>query len=219
MTYPVVEKFISINGESDKAGELATFIRFKGCNLNCSYCDTKWANEPSVKAEYMTLDEIVEYCERNHMYNITLTGGEPLLVKDIDKLIDALTTRGHRVEIETNGSVSIERLSKNTKAIFTLDYKCPSSGMEKYMLLDNYMYLKKDDAVKFVVGTQEDLLKAYEIIRRYDLSNKCHVFLSPVYGEIEPKDIVQFMIDNNMNNIKLQLQLHKFIWNPDKRGV
>ena len=100
-----------------------------------------------------------------------------------------------------------------------MDYKLPSSGMEKHMCLENFEILEKKDTVKFVSGSIEDLKKALEIIRRYDLSRRCHVYISPVFGSIEPAKIVDFMVENKLNDVNLQLQLHKFIWDPNMRGV
>ena len=100
-----------------------------------------------------------------------------------------------------------------------MDYKLPSSGMEKHMCLENFEILKKKDTVKFVSGSIEDLKKALEIIRKYDLSRRCHVYISPVFGSIEPAKIVDFMVENKLNDVNLQLQLHKFIWDPNMRGV
>ena len=108
----VVEKFISINGEGRRAGELAVFIRFKGCNLNCSYCDTKWANEPACDYEELSPDKICEYVSETGIKNVTLTGGEPLLQKDIRSLVEKLLNKSDiRVEIETNGAVDIAPLA------------------------------------------------------------------------------------------------------------
>lgn len=220
-TYRVVERFISINGEAARAGELAVFIRFAGCNLDCGYCDTKWANEAGVPYEELTEDEIIDYVRRTKVKNVTLTGGEPLIQKDIDKLLLAFELEDDvRVEIETNGSVNIaEFKALGGNVSYTLDYKCPSSGMENDMCLANYNYIDKNDSVKFVVGSQEDLEKCFEIVREYALDEKTRVFISPVYGSIDPADIVDFMIENDMNDVKLQLQLHKFIWDPEERGV
>ena len=218
--FKVVESFVSINGESTRAGELAVFIRFKGCNLNCSYCDTKWANESNAEYKNMTVNEICELVRNTGVKNVTLTGGEPLLQKNIEELIEKLILQGNRVEIETNGSISIEKYSllKN-RPVFTIDYKLPSSNMEKYVFLKNFDFLSRNDTVKFVSGSIEDLEKAVEVIERYSLSERCHVYISPVFGKINPADIVDFMINRNLNGVRLQLQLHKFIWEPDRRGV
>ena len=220
MSFAVAEKFVSINGESVRAGEPAVFIRFRGCNLACSYCDTKWANEPACPAELMSAEEIAAYVEGTGIKNVTLTGGEPLLQKDISSLIELLVSGGHRVEIETNGSVSVAELSRMAcRPVFTLDYKLPSSGMESAMLTENYNYLRGEDAVKFVSGSLADLERAAEIIEKYSLTEKCRVYISPVFGAIDPAEIVEFMLERRLNGVRLQLQLHKFIWEPEKRGV
>ena len=152
---------------------------------------------------------------------VPMTGGEPLLREGMAELITAiLSDPQRRVEIETNGSVDIaEFKALGGNVSYTLDYKCPSSGMENDMCLANYNYIDKNDSVKFVVGSQEDLEKCFEIVREYALDEKTRVFISPVYGSIDPADIVDFMIENDMNDVKLQLQLHKFIWDPEERGV
>lgn len=218
--FAVVEKFVSINGEGSRAGELAVFVRFRKCNLNCSYCDTKWANSDNSEAKFMTVESIAEYVRSTGVKNVTLTGGEPLLQENIYDLIGLLMKQGNSVEIETNGSISIAELSKQEyRPIFTLDYKLPDSNMESAMLTDNYSYLEKNDVVKFVAGSKSDLEKAVRIINEFNLTEKCHVYISPVFDKINPSDIVDFMAENRLNDVRLQLQLHKFIWNPDKRGV
>ena len=217
---PVVEKFISINGEGAHAGELAAFIRFRGCNLSCSYCDTCWANTENAPAEYETIEELAAWVAESKVHNATLTGGEPLLQKECGALSELLIKNGCRVEIETNGSISLERLaSAEYRPIFTMDYKLPSSGMEEFMCIDNFRLLGCHDTVKFVSGSIADLEKAAELIDTYKLTERCHVFISPVFGEIEPADIVDFMEQHKMNGVRLQLQLHKFIWEPTRRGV
>lgn len=219
--YNVVEKFVSINGEGRLAGQLAVFIRFRGCNLNCVYCDTKWANTSDAPAEEMSKEDIYNYIKSTGVRNVTLTGGEPLLQKDIFQLLEYLAKDENiRVEIETNGSVNIQAVKeiKNCPSV-TLDYKTPYSGMEKYMLTENYKYLDNDDTVKFVCGSKEDLEKTKCIIDEYKLKNKCHIYISPVFGAIELPKIVEFMIENNMTDVNMQLQMHKYIWSPDKKGV
>lgn len=220
MLYPVAEKFVSINGEGRKAGELAVFVRFRKCNLRCTYCDTQWANSGDCPAEMLSAEEIVSYINSTGVSDVTLTGGEPLLQSEIYGLIEKLMATGHNVEIETNGSISIEELSRcRYRPDFTLDYKLPSSGMEKFMLTENYKYLSGNDVVKFVAGSREDLEKALEIIEKFSLSDKCRVYFSAVFGKITPAEIVEFMKEKNLNKIRLQLQMHKFIWNSDLKGV
>ncbi|MDE6833085.1 MAG: putative 7-carboxy-7-deazaguanine synthase QueE [Ruminococcus sp.] len=216
----VAEKFVSINGEGKRAGELAVFIRFRGCNLKCTYCDTMWANSGDCHADMMSTEDIVSYVNETGVDNVTLTGGEPLLQKNIDILVESLMKNGHNVEIETNGSVSIEKFSgKAYRPDFTIDYKLPSSDMESFMNTGNYEYLTENDVIKFVAGSIPDLEKTTEIIEKFSLTEKCHVYISPVFDRINPADIVEYMKIKNSNKVRLQLQLHKFIWNPDKRGV
>lgn len=218
--FPVAERFISINGEAARAGEPAVFVRFRGCNLACPYCDTKWANRPDCPVTMMSAEEIASYADESGIVDVTLTGGEPLLQKDIRVLIERLGSSGHRIEIETNGSVSVEELSRmDPRPVFTLDYKLPSSGMESAMLTENYRFLMPEDSVKFVSGSEKDLERAADIIEEYKLNKRCGVFISPVFGAIDPEEIVDFLIRRRLNGVRLQLQLHKFIWDPEKRGV
>lgn len=215
----VAEKFVSINGEGQRAGELAVFIRFTGCNLSCSYCDTQWVNKPDCHYEEMTPSEIYEYVLSKGVRNVTLTGGEPLLHNNMAELVKLFSKdKNLFVEIETNGSVDIAPFkSISNPPSITLDYKTESSGMEDKMLMSNYKYLDERDTVKFVSGSIEDLKKAKYIMEKYVAGAK--VYLSPIFGRIEPADMVRFMIENNMNNVRLQLQLHKYIWEPDRKGV
>ena len=220
----VVEKFISINGEGKRAGELAVFIRFKGCNLRCSYCDTLWALESDCPFQEETPEEITQYILNTKVKNVTLTGGEPLIQPDIKKLIQLIldSDSNIRLEIETNGAVLIKDfgVEDSSRLSFTMDYKLPSSGFEKSMKLDNFQYLTKNDSVKFVSGSLEDLNKAKHIIVKYDLIKRgISIFISPVFGKIELTSIVDFMKENNMNDVRMQIQLHKVIWHPDTRGV
>ncbi len=217
--FNVAEKFVSINGEGQKAGQLAVFIRFAGCNLRCSYCDTKWANDFDLKGENLTAEQILEYVLDTGVHNVTLTGGEPLLRPEIEELISMLVKAGLWVEIETNGSVPLKPLEKDSRPHFTMDYKTPSSNMESEMLVSNFDLLEPDDVVKFVCGSSEDLNCTYDIIKKYNLTEKCKVYLSCVFGNLQPSAVVDFMKEKNLNGVNFQLQMHKFIWNPDKRGV
>lgn len=220
--YRVAEIFTSINGEGTRAGELAVFVRLCGCNLKCSYCDTMWANSENAPFVKMTANEIKKAILQTGVKNVTLTGGEPLASPHIKELIICLSEEDSlSLEIETNGSVNIEELSKiNNRPIFTLDYKLPSSGMEDKMILDeNIAFIEKKDCIKFVAGSDNDLERAFEIIEKYDLTKRCHVYFSPVFGKIDPAAMVEFMKQKKLNNARLQLQLHKFIWNPNERGV
>ena len=220
MSFKVVEIFESINGEGMRAGELAVFVRMKGCNLSCNYCDTMWANEADCEFEEMTADRIVERVKKSGIKNVTLTGGEPLLQKDADKLLKLFSDeKDIRVEIETNGSVKLSPFLKYENTSFTMDYKLPESDMEKYMDLENFKILRKKDTLKFVASSVNDLKKAKDIIEKYDLIDRVNIIFSPVFGKIELTDIVDFLKDNKLNDVRMQLQMHKFIWAPDERGV
>jgi 7-carboxy-7-deazaguanine synthase len=221
MEFKVVEKFISINGEGPLSGQLAVFVRFAGCNLRCNYCDTLCANEKDVPYEMLNVEEIYEYIKSTNIKNVTLTGGEPLVQQGIMELLELLSRdKDLYVEIETNGSIDINKFStiKNPPS-FTVDYKLPSSSMEHNMNMDNFKYLTKNDTVKFVSGSIEDLEKAKNIIDEYELVEKTRVYISPVFGQISMEKIVEFMQYNKMNEVNLQVQLHKIIWEPNKRGV
>lgn len=219
--FKVVEIFESINGEGRRVGQLAIFIRLQKCNLNCSYCDTRWANGDDAPYTLMSEDEIYDRILKSGIKNITLTGGEPLLHKDVEILLEKIGENPNlSLEIETNGSIELEKFSKlKNPPLFTMDYKLPSSKMENKMCLDNFKYLTSKDTVKFVVGTIEDLKKAKEIIERYSLIGKCAVYFSPVFNSIDPIEIVKFMKENRLNGVNLQLQIHKFIWDPKSKGV
>ena len=220
MSFKVVEIFESINGEGMRAGELAVFVRMKGCNLSCNYCDTMWANEADCEFEEMTADRIVERVKKSGIKNVTLTGGEPLLQKDADKLLKLFSDeKDIRVEIVTNGSVNLSPFLKYENTSFTMDYKLPESDMEKYMDLENFKILRKKDTLKFVASSVNDLKKAKDIIEKYDLIDRVNIIFSPVFGKIELTDIVDFLKDNKLNDVRMQLQMHKFIWAPDERGV
>lgn len=214
----VVEKFVSINGEGLRSGELAVFIRFANCNLRCSYCDTKYSFINPIYTEE-SIDELVKYVKSTGVKNVTLTGGEPLIQNEIKELMIELSNIGNRIEIETNGSINIATYLNIPNVTFTLDYKLKGSGMEMYMDLTNYDLLRKNDVIKFVVSDYDDLEKTKEIIKKYDLINKANCLISPVWGRIEFEEIVNFLKDNKLNDVKMQLQIHKIIWDKDKRGV
>ncbi len=219
-TYQVVEIFQSINGEGQRAGERAAFVRMKGCNLACSYCDTSWANEPGASCENMGIEEILDALSGFQVKNVTVTGGEPLLQKEIGNLLEALASEGYRVEIETNGSVLLEPFRNISPEIaFTVDYKLPGSGMEEWMLRENFHGLAAKDTVKFVVSDRTDLERAYELCEGEMADCRGAVYLSSVFGRIRPEEIVAFMAERRWNRARLQIQLHKVIWDPEARGV
>lgn len=228
-TYKIAEIFESINGEGRKAGELAVFVRFQGCNLCCSYCDTMWANKEDAPCQEMTASELLERIGSFGAGNVTLTGGEPLIQEGIGRLIEALPERGYQVEIETNGSVPIESFRPDFQGAFdgcpvsfTMDYKLMGSGMEQRMCINNFQKLTREDTVKFVAAGQADLERAYAVAEEYlhgRGKESPAIYISPVFGAIEPENIVEFMKEKRWIQARLQLQLHKFIWAADARGV
>jgi 7-carboxy-7-deazaguanine synthase len=221
--FNIVEKFISVDGEGPSSGELATFIRFQGCNLRCTWCDTTYSWHKSSICEILSADEIYNYIKENNVINVTLTGGEPLIQKNIDELLKLLNDDENlKVHIETNGAVDIEPFKKiyNSKNIcYIVDYKLPSSQMTNKMSNNNLKVIGKSDVYKFVIGSIEDLEHAYDIIIRNDLTSKCVVYFSPVSGKIDLKEIVEFMKNKRLNKARLQTQLHKIIWDKNARGV
>lgn len=221
INYKVVEIFESINGEGKKAGQLALFIRFQKCNLNCSYCDTKWANSDDSPYTLMNLEELYKKVVESGIKNVTITGGEPLFQENIEIFLKKLAENPEiNIEIETNGSINLKRFGEIKNApSFTMDYKLPKSNMEKFMDLENFKYLKEKDTVKFVVSNIDDLERAREIIEKYSLVEKCAVYISPVFGKIELSSMVDFMKKYKMNGVNMQLQIHKIIWDPETKGV
>lgn len=221
--FNIIEKFLSIDGEGPTSGELATFIRFQGCNLRCSWCDTTYSWNKENTSEVLTAEEIYKYIKENKVTNVTLTGGEPLIQKNIHELLELLNSDDNlKVHIETNGAVNIgpfkNKFIKNNIS-YIVDFKLPSSNMMDRMDFNNLSIVESNDVYKFVIGSKEDLEIAYEIICKYNLTSKCFVYLSPVSGNIEMQEIVEFMKDKNLNKVRLQVQLHKIIWDKNARGV
>lgn len=213
----IAEKFTSINGEGRWAGELAVFIRFPGCNLRCSYCDTMWVNEGDCDTFYTTYQEICDYVQESGAKHVTVTGGEPLLNDCVLELFKCLHGIGVQVEVETNGSVDLVPFIKETPYVsFTMDYKMPTSGMESKMKKSNLFALRPIDTLKMVCG-KSDLNTIPTVIE-----GVCHetvIFMSPVFGSIEPKEMVDYVMEQKLSRVKIQLQIHKFIWPPEARGV
>ena len=210
------EIFTSIEGEGIRMGYPVTFIRLYGCNLNCSYCDTRYSCEGQAGTE-MNVSEVIEKVKEAGVERITLTGGEPLIHKNAEELVDGLVNEGFEVNIETNGSVDIYPYIKKENVIITMDYKSISSGENSKMNPANLRYLRNQDVLKFVVGNKEDLNDMKRIIEIY--SPSCNIFVSPIFTKIELSDIVDYIKDNKLNDCRIQVQLHKIIWEPSKRGV
>lgn len=224
--FRLAEHFVSINGEGRRAGELSLFLRFTGCNLRCDWCDTMWANDKDAPHTPVTAAELADIAksaiETYGVRNVTLTGGEPLLQEDFVTLCSELASLGLSVEIETNGSVPLKSFLRECglclcRPSITMDYKLPSSGMEQKMCTENFGQMISSDTLKFVCGSREDLVRAAEILEEYQ--PECAVYFSPVFGRIEPAEMVEFMKERKLGKVRLQLQLHKFIWDPMERGV
>lgn len=226
----VVEIFKSIEGEGLRTGAPVTFIRLHGCNLRCEYCDTKYSYGDSPYKE-MTIDEIINTVKRLGLIRVTLTGGEPLMNKEALLLVTTLVQEGFHVNVETNGSISLYdyyvyrnslkyRLASGS-LMFTVDYKSISSGMNKHNNLNNFNYIsmQENDVYKFVVGSSEDLEDMKKVVEFFHLPEKAVIYVSPVFGQIEAKDIVKYVLENNLEDVVIQVQLHKIIWDPDQRGV
>jgi len=216
MTYKIVEIFTSIEGEGKRAGQPAVFVRLHGCNLSCTYCDTSYAMEAYY--ETMHLDEIMDKLTSSHIKRVTLTGGEPLTALGVDVLIEKMLAEGYEVNIETNGSVDISSYLPYENLFFTIDYKLPSSDMCEKMHLVNFSQLRPWDVLKFVVGSQEDATHMLEFVRK--LTSQPQIYIGAVFGSYHPQDLVTFILDKpELKDAKVQLQLHKYIWNPSERGV
>lgn len=233
-TLSVAERFASINGEGLHAGQLSAFIRFAGCDLACSYCDTAWARTADAATKHLTVEQLVDWAFAQQTACITLTGGEPLQQPLLVELVKALLAREDEfprtIEVETNGAHSIADLialrenASGTKRPWnhlsiTLDCKMPSSGMADAMTPENFALVSADDAVKFVCGDVDDLRAAKRLIDAQGLTLRTNVLLSPVFGNLEPAAIVDFMKENGMLRERLQLQLHKVIWPNVEKGV
>lgn len=216
--YKLAEIFTSINGEGTLAGQLALFLRFAGCNLACGFCDTKWANAKDCPVTEMTQSDILARIRQAGLTNITLTGGEPLIQPGMKELMQAIALFRFRMEVETNGSVYLRPFLAIRGTAFTMDYKLPGSGQEEAMCLKNLALLRPQDTVKFVAGSRDDLLRARQVMLDHQLIGRCHLYISPVFGAIEPEEIVAFMKEYKLNDVNLQLQLHKIIWG-NRKGV
>lgn len=218
----IVELFSSIDGEGIRTGKLVTFIRTYGCDLRCSYCDSMYALEGMDYIE-MDIPTILDKCKELKNKCITLTGGEPLIHKDVDILINELLKEGYEVNIETNGATDISRFITNSnKLFFTIDYKTPFSKMENKMYMDNfYKHVRPNDVVKFVCANEEDLDVMRHVVTnmKNNLTVLPHIFVSPVFGEIEPVKLVEYIKKYNLQDVRVQLQIHKLIWEPTMKGV
>lgn len=221
----ISEIFLSIEGEGIRTGAPAVFIRLFGCNLRCSYCDSMYAVEGS-DFQNMTPQEVLEKVKSFNTRFVTLTGGEPLIHKDVKVLLKMLDESGYEINIETNGTQPKPKGIR--KLICTMDWKSISSGMQPKMKLENMMTLRGKDVLKFVVGSDEDLQDAARVIEAMEgrfnaLGKRLPTFyVSPIFGAMKYEDMVNWILGNEVmrrNNVRFQVQLHKIIWDPDARGV
>ena len=214
---PVVETFSSIQGESTHAGKLCFFIRLAGCNLKCSYCDTLYAQDKSCGAP-RSLESLVGEAVKSGISTVEITGGEPALHEAAPRLAEMLLAEGLEVLMETNGSVLLDKFPAQLKRI--IDVKLPSSNMHTANLTENYSTLHTGDELKFVVGSRADFDYALEWIDRWELDKKgIPLIFSCVFGAVTPAELVEWLIAAKRCNLRFQLQMHKFVWPPDARGV
>ncbi len=215
--FPVAEIFDSIEGEGKRTGYMAVFVRFAGCNIRCTYCDTAYALKESDAEEFLTKEELLGRIRSYPWKRITFTGGEPLL-QPLQEICDILGEEGYEINIETNGAVPL--LARRPQNLFyTMDYKCTDSGMKSFMRLPNLKELTEDDVLKFVVSSKTDLEDMKEIIMKYFPQGGPKFYVSPVWGKIEPRELVEYVREEKLAEVCVQVQLHKIIWEPDRRGV
>lgn len=209
----VNEIFFSIQGESVYAGLPCVFVRLTGCNLRCRYCDTQYAYEEGAE---MSVADVIERVQAYRCRLAELTGGEPLLQPEVYDLMENLQSRGYHLLLETNGSVDVSRV--DPRVIKIMDLKCPGSGESDKNLFSNFGHLTERDQIKFVVGSREDYLWARDVIADNRLAMRCCLLMGPVYGHVAPRELAEWILKDGLQ-ARLQLQLHKYIWESDARGV
>jgi 7-carboxy-7-deazaguanine synthase len=213
-TLTINEIYHSIQGESTWAGEPCVFVRLSFCDLRCNYCDTEYAFYEGNK---QTLKEIVQSVASFQCPLVEITGGEPLLQKNVVPLMTMLADVGLTVLLETSGAHDISKVDPRVHRI--MDLKTPGSGECDRNLYSNIEHLTKHDEVKFVIGSREDYDWSREQIERYELTDRCGtVLFSPIFGRIDPRQIVEWILVDKLP-VRFQLQMHKFIWTPTERGV
>lgn len=217
ITLNISEIFYSIQGEGTRAGLPCVFVRLQGCNLRCEWCDTPYALEIKQIEQIMTFREILKHINSFNCNFIEFTGGEPLVQSNSIDLMNYLNENGYTVAIETSGSKLIDKL--HSEIIKILDIKCPASNMSKFNKIENLKYLNKKDEIKFVISDRGDFDWAMDYISRNNtFAITENILFSPVFGKLEPIVLSQWILATHLP-IRLQLQIHKFIWEPDKRGV
>lgn len=213
-TLRIIEIYSSVQGESSWVGHPTTFIRLAMCNLRCVWCDTPYSFG---RGEEKTLNDILEQVNKLGLPYVCITGGEPLLQAEVHQLMKALADLQYHVSLETGGSLPTAEVDKRVKII--LDIKCPGSGMEKKNHWENLSQMTSQDEVKFVLLDRDDYLWACRICREYHLFEKgLTVLFSPVHGRLNPQDLVKWMLEDRLP-ARLNLQIHKYIWTPETKGV
>lgn len=207
------EIFHSIQGETSYVGEPTVFVRTTGCNLRCTYCDTKYSYH---EGEFVSPEEILKKIEGFGARYVCVTGGEPLLQKEVLPLMKELCDRGYKVSLETSGSKSCLGVDPRVKII--LDVKTPDSGAANSFLAENFQHVFPSTEFKFVICSENDLNWSEQFCRQHDLFKKFTVLYSPSYGKIKERWLAEKILENK-SPARLQLQLHKYIWNADLRGV
>ena len=208
----VTEIFFSIQGEGSRAGRPCVFVRFTGCDLRCGYCDTTYAFHGG---RDMEPEEILAEVARHPTKFVLLTGGEPMLQRDLPALAEELVTRGYEVAVETHGQRPLDALPPSVIRI--ADVKTPGSGEPATDLgwLDRLM---PHDEVKFVVCSEEDFRWSERIVRDHRLTGRVEVLFSPAWGKVDPKDLARWLLESGLD-ARLSLQIHKVVWGPGTRGV
>jgi 7-carboxy-7-deazaguanine synthase len=214
MTLLVNEIFYSIQGESTYSGRPCIFVRLTGCNLRCTYCDTRYAYEQGAKME---ITEIINRIAIHRCRLVEITGGEPLLQSQTPILIHRLLENDYEVMLETNGSLDISRV--DGRCVKIVDIKCPTSGESDKNDLENLKRLGSKDQIKFVIGNRSDYEYAKETMHSIspDFPEK-QILFSPVSERIPPSQLAEWILEDSLN-VRLHLQLHKIIWPDRKRGV
>ena len=213
MSLKINEIYYSVQGESTHAGRPCIFIRLTYCNLRCTYCDTEYA---FYEGKDMKITHIMSEIKRWDCNLVEVTGGEPLFQDECIDLLNELVNSNYEVMLETGGSLSISDVPK--KVVKIVDFKCPSSGMVKKNLWSIVDDLQAHDEVKFVIGNREDFDWAKDRITEYSLDKICTLLFSPTFGEIDPQQIVEWILAENLP-VRMQLQMHKMIWSPEEKGV
>ncbi len=209
----VTEIFHSIQGESTHAGRPCVFIRLTGCPLRCTWCDTAYA---FYGGRDLTEDDVIAQVRAFGCPLVEVTGGEPLSQPDAFPLLTRLCDEGFEVLLETSGALDTAGVDRRVHVV--LDVKCPGSGMAERMHWPNLQRLASRDEVKFVIKDRGDYEWARDLIRRRDLTARCTVLVSPVFGETDPRQLAEWVLADRLP-VRFQLQLHKHVWAPDMRGV